>query len=508
MTNIGQGNYHREEMARKILINASEPEEVRVAVVKEGVLVDFFVELPSHRSILGNIYKGRVTHVEGGLQAAFVDFGEKREGFLPFREIHFLSKDGTSSSSLSRHQEVIVQVTREEMGKKGAALTTYLSLPGRYLVLLPFKEIKGVSTKIEEAKRRKRLKEMVSQFPIPEGMGFIVRTAAANRTKRELLRDFHYLLRLWRAIRKRAEELQAPSLLYQESDVVVKSLRDYFSADVREVIVDEEGTYRRVMNFFNEVMPNYRRRVKLYQDPLPLFSRYQVEDQIDRLFLREVPLPSGGKICIDVTEALVAIDVNSGKVQQARDIEETALITNLEAAEEIARQVRLRDLGGLIVIDFIDMRSPENRREVERRLRQAFKEDRAKVDFSRISRFGLLELSRQRLRSPLAEGIYVPCQRCRGLGRIKSPVSTALSVLRKVKERLATDGELSEVKVFAPPDVAQYLREERREELRGMEKGRRLKVLIEEDPGLGADEFRVECRKKETALPWYKRIFG
>lgn len=499
-------------MAKKILINAFYPEEVRVAVVKEGVLDDFFMEASSRKTIMGNIYKGVVTHLEPGLQAAFVDFGEGRNGFLPLDEIHpkwWVRRPGRNrpriEKVLQKGQEVVVQVTREEMGGKGAALTTYLSLPGRYLVLTPDREIRGVSLKIEKESQRKRLKEMVSQFDLPKGMGFIVRTAAAGRTRKELLADFNYLLRLWEVIQSRGRELPAPALLYREGEIAVKVVRDYFSPEVKEVIVDEEETYRKVLRFFEQLMPRYRRRVKFYREELPLFSRYHVEEQVEHIFSREVPLPSGGKVIVDVTEALVAIDVNSGRAQQARDVEEMALQTNLEAAEEVARQLRLRDLGGIIVIDFIDMRDPAHRREVERRMKKALKEDRAKLDIFPISRLGLMEISRQRLRASILEEAHEVCPLCRGMGWVRTPQSVAVSVLRKLRERLSTGG-VREVEVRISPEIAEYLLNNKREDLASMEARYKVKITVRTSRDLPAGEYSLDFSKE--AVPWYKRIFG
>ncbi len=500
-------------MAKKILINAFYPEEVRVAVVKEGVLVDFFMEASSRKTILGNIYKGVVTHVEPGLQAAFVDFGEGKNGFLPIDEVH--SKWWSSKPKgrrpriervLRRGQEVIVQVTREEMGEKGAALTTYLSLPGRYLVLLPDRgEVQGVSLKIEKESQRRRLREIVSKFDLPEGMGFIVRTAAQGRTRKELLADFSYLLRLWEMIQLRGKELPAPALLYQEGDIAVKVVRDYFSPEVKEVIVDQEETYQRVLEFFQELMPRYRKRVKFYREDLPLFARYHVEEQVEGIFSREVPLPSGGSLWVDVTEALVAIDVNSGRAQQARGVEEMAFITNLEAAEEIARQLRLRDLGGIIVIDFIDMRDPSHKRELERRMKRALKEDRAKVDVFPISKLGLMEISRQRLRASLLEEAHQVCPHCKGMGWVRIPQSVAVSVLRKIKERVITGG-FQEVQLQLSPEVADYLLNSKREELTSIESRFKVKITVKPTSDLSYGEYSLEFSK--APLPWYKRIFN
>jgi ribonuclease E len=515
-------------MPKKILINASYPEEVRVAVVDEGVLADFSIETSSKENIKGNIYKGIIVQIEPSFQAAFVDYGAGKNGFLPFDEINpnlWINKDFPHKKKakiqdvLRRNQEILVQVTREEMGTKGAALSTYLSLPGRYLVLMPGSSSSGVSRKIEDEAQRKRLKQIVNQFDLPEGMGFIVRTAGMNRSKKELSTDFRYLMRLWETIKTRTKELSAPSLIYQESDVVVKSIREYFAPEVKEVIIDEEGAYTKAKAFFQEVMPKYRRRVKLYQDEKPLFSRFQIEQQIEQIYAREVPLRSGGRICIDIAEALVAIDVNSGRVAQAQDIEEAAFITNLEAAEEVAHQIRLRDIGGLIVIDFIDMKSTKHNREVEKKLRNAFKKDRAKVDFSRISRFGIVELSRQRLKSSLSDGVYTTCQHCQGRGRVRAPSSLALAILRKIQEKVTQD-DFKMVKGTLPKIVADYLLHHKRDDLNAIERKYGLQVVIIGQEEMPVGEFDLDFIRadKTTApmangedagkkeKPWYKRL--
>jgi ribonuclease E len=496
-------------MAKKILVNASYPEEVRVVVVEEGVLTDFSIETTTKENIKGNIYKGIITQIEPSFQAAFVDYGVGKHGFLPFDEIHpdlWVRKDfppkkrAKIQDILRRNQEVLLQITREEMGAKGAALSTYLSLPGRYLVLMPESNSKGVSRKIENEAQRKRLKEIVHQFDLPEGMGFIVRTAGMNRSKKELLTDFRYLMRLWETIKTRSQELPAPSLIYQESDVVVKSIREYFAPEVKEVIIDEEGAYIKAKEFFAEVMPKYRRRVKLYHDEKPLFSRFQIEQQIEQIYARGVPLRSGGTICIDIAEALVAIDVNSGRVPQAKDIEEAAFITNIEAAEEIARQLRLRDIGGLIVIDFIDMRSTQHKREVEKTLRSAFKKDRAKVDLSRISRFGITELSRQRLKPSLSEGVYTVCQYCQGRGRSRSPSSMALAVLRKIQDKVTQDN-FKMIKGILPMPVAEYLLNYKRDDLNALERKYDLQVVIVGERDMPAEGAHLDFVKTEKTPP-------
>jgi ribonuclease E len=515
-------------MAKKILINASYSEEVRVAVVEEGVLADFSIETSAKENVKGNIYKGIIIQIEPSFQAAFVDYGTGKNGFLPFDEIHpdvWARKDfphkkrAKIQDVLRKNQEILVQVTREEIGTKGAALSTYLSMPGRYIVLMPGSNSSGVSRKIENEAQRKRLKQIVNQFDLPEGMGFIVRTAGMDRSKKELSTDFRYLMRLWETIKARTKELSAPSLIYQESDVVVKSIREYFATEVKEVIIDEEGAYIKAKEFFQEVMPKYRRRVKLYHDEIPLFSRFQIEQQIEQIYAPEVPLRSGGRICIDTTEALVAIDVNSGRVAQATDIEEAALITNLEAAEESAQQLRLRDIGGLIVIDFIDMKSTQHKREVEKKLHNAFKKDRAKVDLSRMSRFGIIELSRQRLKSSLSDGVYTTCQTCQGRGKSRSPSSLALAVLRKIQEKVTQD-DFKIIKGTLPKTVAEYLLHYKRDDLNDIERKHGLQVVIVGQEEMPAGEFHLDFIRAdktsgnraegeavaEKEKPWYKRL--
>jgi ribonuclease E len=515
-------------MAQKILVNASFPEEIRVAVVEEGVLTDFNIETTTKENIKGNIYKGTITQIEPSFQAAFVDYGVGKNGFLPFDEIHhdfwthrdFPKKKRVKIQDILRKsQEVLVQVTREEMGSKGAALSTYLSLPGRYLVLVPGSNSSGVSRRIEDEAQRRKLKEIVREFDLPEGMGFIVRTAGMDRSKKELLTDFRYLMRLWETIKARSKELPAPSLIYQESNMVVKAIREHFAPEVKEIIIDEEGAYLKAKEFLEEVMPKYRRRVKRYQDEKPLFSRFQVEQQIEHIYAREVPLQSGGKICIDIAEALVAIDVNSGRVAQAQDIEEAAHITNVEAAEEVARQLRLRDIGGLIVIDFIDMRSGPHKREVEKKLRTAFKKDRAKVDLSRMSRFGIVELSRQRLKPSLSEGVYSTCQYCQGRGRSRSPYSMALSILRKIQEKVTQD-HFKVIRGNLPVAVAEYLLNYKRDDLNAIERKYGLQVVIVGEEDMPAEQFTLDFLKTEQSSssaaeqedttsqekPWYRKL--
>jgi ribonuclease E len=459
-----------------MLINAAQTGECRVAILEDGTLVDFNIETTIREKSKGNVYTGIVTHIEPSFQAAFVEYGAKRHGFLSLSEVnpqHYIKQPSPGEKPriqqvLSRGQTVLVQVVKEEMSNKGASLTTNISLPGRYIVLMPESDSHGVSRKIEDERQRERLHTFVKEFKLPNGIGFIVRTAGADKNKRELSRDCSYLLRLWESIQAKMHELPAPSLLYKESHLMIQSIREYFTKDM-EVFVDDKEVYREVKDFFRQVMPQYQRRVKLYQERRPLFAKFNLEGQIEAIYARQVPLKSGGTICIDPTEALVSIDVNSGRLGKSRSIEHTARNTNLEAAEEIARQLRLRDLGGLIVIDFIDMKDRKNNMEVERCLRNAIKKDKAKTDLSRISKFGLMEMSRQRLKIPLAEESYTSCSYCKGRGRVKSTEALALTVLRKILDRVIEE-DIAVVKgVFSRP-LATYLLNNKRKELSDIEK--------------------------------------
>jgi ribonuclease E len=463
-------------MKKIMLINAAQTGECRVAIVENENLVDLNIETTVREKSKGNVYHGVVTHVEPSFQAAFIDYGGKRHGFLPLSEInpHYFKKQVDSrektriESLLSRGQKLLVQVVKEESSNKGAALTTNVSLPGRYLVLMPRSESHGVSRKIEDEKRRDRLKKIVKEFNLPQEIGFIVRTAGVDKSKRELFRDCSYLLRLWESIQVKMQELPVPSILYQESHVVIQSIREYFATDM-DVLVDDKEVYREVRDFFRQLMPQYQRRVKLYGEKRPIFAEFNLEDQIEAIYAREVPLKSGGRISIDPTEALVSIDVNSGRLGKSKSIEQTALNTNLEAAEEIARQLKLRDLGGLIVIDFIDMKDRKHNMSVERCLRNALKKDKAKTDISRISKFGLLEMSRQRLKTPLAEESYTVCSYCDGRGRVKSTESLALMILRKILERVIEEDVALVRGIFSRP-VATYLLNQKRKEIAEIEK--------------------------------------
>ena len=426
---------------KRMLINASHTEEVRVAMVDGQKLYDLDIENRTREQKKANIYKGKITRVEPSLEAAFVDYGADRHGFLPLKEIsreYFKSKTGDGSRAkiqdlIREGQEVIVQVEKEERGSKGAALTTFISLAGRYLVLMPNNPRAGGISRRIEGDERADWREAMRGLNIPDGMGAIVRTAGIGRETEELQWDLDYLMHLWDTISSEASNSKAPHFLFQESNVIVRAIRDYLRQDVGEVIVDNQEAYNLAAAFISTVMPDFSSKVKFYQDQIPLFNRYQIENQIETAFCREVNLPSGGSIVIDVTEAMVSVDINSARATKGGDIEETAFNTNKEAAEEIARQLRLRDVGGLIVIDFIDMLNARHQKEVENTIRDALKIDRARVQVGRISRFGLLEMSRQRLRPSLEETMSKICPRCMGQGTIRGTRSLSLSILRLIE---------------------------------------------------------------------------
>ena len=450
-------------------MNATQPEELRVAMVDGQRLSDLDIEVPSREKKKSNVYKGRITRLEPSLEAAFVDYGAARHGFLPLKEVarsYFVKKEGSGRPSiadaLQEGQELLVQVEKEERGNKGAALTTFLSLAGRYLVLMPNNPRAGGVSRRVEGDERNELRETLSSLNVPAGMGLIVRTAGVGKTQEELQWDLDYLLHLWSAIETASAARPAPFLVHQESNLIIRAIRDYLRQDINEILIDDEPTYHQACEFMRQVMPHNLKKLKLYQDPVPLFSRYQIENQIESAFQREVRLPSGGSVVIDHTEAMLSIDINSARATRGGDIEETALNTNLEAADEIARQLRLRDLGGLIVIDFIDMTPMRNQREVENRLKEALRMDRARVQIVRIARFGLLEMSRQRLRSSLGESHQIVCPRCTGQGTIRSLESLALSVLRVIEED-AMKEKTGKIVAQLPVDVATYLLNEKRE---------------------------------------------
>ncbi|MEW6612951.1 MAG: Rne/Rng family ribonuclease, partial [Pseudomonadota bacterium] len=472
---------------KRMLINATHPEELRVALVEGQKLLDLDIESAAKEQKKSNVYKGVVTRVEPSLEAAFVDYGAERHGFLPFKEIsreYFQAGDEAGAGRKLRIQDVIkegqqliVQVEKEERGSKGAALTTFISLAGRYLVLMPNNPRAGGVSRRIEGEERQHIREVLAQLQIPDSMGVIARTAGIGKSTEDLQHDLNYLMGLWQAISESAQARQAPFLIYQEGNVVVRAMRDYFSEDIGEVLIDTTSAFEAAQQFMQSIMPNMVKRIRLYQDSIPLFSRFQIEHQIESAFSREVRLESGGAIVIDHTEALVSIDINSGRATKGQDIEETALKTNLEAAEEIARQVRLRDLGGLIVIDFIDMGPARNQRDVENRLKEALKLDKARVQVGRISKFGLLEMSRQRLRPSLEESSHIPCPRCNGTGQIRGVESSALHILRIIQEE-AIKERTAVIQVQVPVEVATYLINEKRPEVVDIESKTGVRILL------------------------------
>jgi len=490
---------------KRMLINATQPEELRVAIVDGQKLYNLDIEVPGRELKKANIYMGRITRVEPSLEAAFVDYGAERHGFLPMKEIarSYFSENSLEGGkrpnikeAISEGQEVIVQVEKEERGNKGAALTTFLSLAGRYLVLMPNNPRAGGVSRRIEGQDRAELREAMAQLEIPEGMGLIVRTAGIGKQIEELQWDLDYLLQLWAAIETSASSREAPFLIYQESNVIIRSIRDHLRADIGEIVIDDENTFTQARQFVRQVMPHNERKLRRYDDRVPLFSRYQIESQIESAFQREVRLPSGGSIVIDHTEALTSIDINSSRATKGSDIEETALNTNLEAADEIARQLRLRDLGGLFVIDFIDMTPSRNQREVENRLREALKEDRARVQIGRISRFGLLEMSRQRIRPSLGDSSNQVCPRCDGHGFIRSVDSLALSVLRIVEEESLKDGT-GRVLAQLPVDVATYLLNEKRQMIADIEQRHGLSIVLIPNKHLLTPKYEIERVKRQ-----------
>jgi ribonuclease E len=484
-----------------MLINADEPEEYRLAIVSGKKLEEFYVETTTRENTIGNIYKAVVVNTHISLQAAFVDFGTEKNGFLQLSEIHpdYYNQEPPAEGERPRiqdalrpGQELLVQVVKEATPTKGAFLTTYISLPGRYLVLMPGSKHGGISRRIEDEEQRQRLRQIISQLKVPEGIHLIVRTAGENRTKRELSKDFRYLLRLWENIRAKAQKSEPPALLYQERDLTIRAVRDYFTSDIENILVDNKEVYKRVKDFISVVSPRHRWLVKLYKQKRPIFADYELEKQIETIHGNRVSLKSGGFLVIDTTEALVAVDVNSGRSRREKEFEETAFKTNLEAAAEIPRQLRLRDLGGLIVIDFIDMRERRHNREVERVLREEFKKDRAKTEMGRISKFGLLEASRQRMRPSIQSSSYVSCNRCGGTGVLRSTEATALDYLRKIWLELSR-GEVHEVYGQFSKEVADYLLNRKRAELTKLESRYSASIHIEGrreiTPGEGKLEF-------------------
>ncbi len=492
---------------KRMLINATHSEELRVALVDGQKLYDLDIESRVREQKKSNIYKAKITRVEPSLEAAFVEYGGNRHGFLPLKEIsreyfkippNEIRGRVNIAEVVKEGQEIIVQVDKEERGNKGAALTTQLSLAGRYMVLMPNNPRAGGISRRIEGEERDQLKESMSQLDIPKNMGVIVRTAGIDRSVEELQWDLNYLVHLYEAITKAAAEQSSPFLIYQESDVIIRAIRDYLRDDVAEILLDTPESFEQANQFVDQVMPHFKSRLKLYESDVPLFNRYQIEGQIESAFNREVRLPSGGALVIDPTEALVSVDINSARATRGADIEETALNTNLEAAEEICRQLRLRDIGGLVVIDFIDMTASKNQRAVENRMRDSLQVDRARVQVGKISRFGLLEMSRQRLRPSLGETSGVVCPRCSGLGTIRDVESSALAVIRMIEEESLKESS-SEIRAFLPISVSSFILNEKRNVLSEIEERSKVRVVVVPDPQMDTPHYRVERIRTKDA---------
>jgi len=529
-----------------MLINVVESEEARIAVLEDDTLEELYVERSSSSGVLGNIYKGRVVSIEPSIQAAFVDFGIDKNGFLHVSDVMAAygksneggkeadkgdkKSDGEGATApgagggnghgngnghgggrdrggdrggdrgerrdiqslLRKGQEVLVQVSKEEIGTKVPTLTTYISLPGRYLVLMPSISKKGVSKKIGDDSERKHLRDLLNKLNPPKGMGYIIRTAGAEQTAQELVRDLNYLLKLWKAISKRVKEVESPAVIYEESDLILRTLRDLFNGDLDELIVDEVEAWGRAKAFLAEVMPTFAEKVKHYAEPEPLFHKFKVEEQIERLYDRKVPLPSGGSIIIDQTEALVAIDVNSGKFKDHDNLEETALQTNLEAAKEACRQLKLRDIGGIVCIDFIDLKSEKSRAQIERAVRDYLRKDRARTRAARMSKFCILELTRQRVRMSIRKTHYETCPVCKGAGSVKTIESMGLSLVRQLRARAARRPN-EKIEVHVHPDVAVFLQQRKRDVLRSLEDKIGKPVLVKPEKGLQVEQAKFSA---------------
>jgi ribonuclease E len=490
-------------MKHTMLINAVHKEQKRMATVDEkGKLIEFNIEMSVREPITGNIYKGKVLKVERGLQAAFVDFGGGKDGFLPLRDVspEYLTEPENGQTGgrpvLKAGQEILVQAVREVTGNKGALLTSYISLPGRYLVLLPNKTSAGISRKIDSDEDRQKIKTLMEQIKIPEGMGFIVRTAGINRTKQEIFRDYQLLMRLWKEIQKKAKIVEAPLLIYQETDFGVRSLRDYLTQEIDEILVDDFDAFRVMRAYLKAVSPRHVKIIKNYKEKIPIFDRFALEDQIMVIYQERVELKSGGYIIINPTEAMITIDVNSGRGSNKRTIEETAFKTNIEACEEIARQLRLRDLGGLLVIDFIDMMDKKNVAEVEKTFKKALSLDRARIQLSRISKFGILELSRQKKQSTIQEISYTTCPYCKGSGLRPSLQYASLGAFRKIESE-AVKGIYSELKITLPHEIADYILNQKRSELLNLETSFGLVLHIAGSNEMAWDKLEIQHSAKE-----------
>jgi len=505
-------------MAREMLINWLQSEECRVAVVENGSLEELYVERASLSSHVGNIYKGRIVNIESGIQAAFIDFGAERNGFLHISDLHPRYFSGVSDSHiesigrrkslnerlpiqscLHKGQELVVQVTKEGINTKGPTLSTYLALPGKYLVMMPWMRRHGVSHKIEDENERKRLRQILEESKPPKGQGFIIRTAGQGCSKKDIQNDLKYLGRLWRIIEKRIEKQKAPGELYQESDLVIRTLRDVFNSKISKIICDSESVVRKIRDFLYIATPRLKQRVVYYDGKVPLFHKYQIEDEIDKVQSRTVELKGGGSIVVEQTEALVSIDVNSGRYRKQQSAEQTAYKTNMEAATEIARQLRLRDLGGLIICDFIDMRSAEHRRGVEKAFRAAVKADRARSRILRISRFGVVEMTRQRMRPSLQSATYLACPHCGGTGFIKSHESLAIEVIRLLNLS-ASKNHIKRIELFVSPEVADYLQNDKRATIAQIEQASDKRLLIHSAPNYAGGKHNLVCYNERGSV--------
>ena len=498
-------------MAREMLINVAETEECRVAVVENGSLDELYVERSSLNSHVGNIYKGRVVNIESGIQAAFIDFGIGKNGFLHISDLHpkYFSKSVESYTETIGHrkslkdrppiqdclrkgQEIVIQVTKEGLKTKGATLSTYLALAGKYLVMMPWMRKHGVSHKIEDEDERKRLRQILDESNPPKGRGFIIRTAGQGCSKRDIQNDLMYLKRLWRAIEKRIESESGPCEIYQESDLVIRALRDVFNSKINKIICDSESVVRKIRDFFSIATPRVRRKISLYDGKIPLFHKYRIEEEISKVQSRRVELKGGGSIVIEQTEALVSIDVNSGRCRKQKNAEQTAFESNLEAANEIARQLRLRDLGGLIICDFIDMRNDKHRKTIEKAFRAAVKTDRARSRILSISRFGVVEMTRQRMRPSLQSATYLACPHCGGTGFVKSHESLAIEIIRLL-HLSASREQIKRIELFVSPEVADYLQNIRRASLVQIEQASNIRVIIHSAPDYTGERHEIVC---------------
>jgi ribonuclease E len=495
----------------KIIINAIDPEECRVAMLdSDGRLQEYYSDVGYRQQSLSNIYKGVIQNIEPSLQAVFINFGHERNGFLQLTDIHpeyFLEEAGRApdiKKVLKKGQPILVQVLKEPGRVKGASLTTFISLAGRFVVLTPGRDHVGVSRKIESDKERQRLRAIAEDLPAPEGCGYIVRTVAEERSKRELAEDLYQVHTLWEDIRRQAQEAPAPSLIYREQDLAIKILRDHYTSDVREILVDEQTVWRKIVDYLKTIAPGQQKIVKLHKEKRPIFARHQLEEQLATIFQTSVRLKSGGSIVITPTEALVSIDVNSGKGTKEGSLEETAFATNLEAAEEVARQLRLRDLGGLVVVDFIDMREERHRREIEKKVRDASKPDKAKCDFGLISKFGLMELTRQRLRPSIELGSFAICPHCQGRGLVKTSESASLGFLRQVAHLLFSRKEIGEIRARVYPDVAHFLVNFKRADLSRLEERHKARIIILGDTSLYPDQWEIDAFRQTAELETLK----